>query len=159
IALRPGDADGFEEVADRLRDALSATAPGASFEFHQLLEDQLNDLSGATEPVQIEITGPDQTTLISLADSVTDQISKIPGIVDAFDGVTESNPTIRVSPKPSASLSIDDLSDGFAAAVGGIVATSIAAPGGAIPVRVGLAEPAAATALGDLDLPTPDGLQ
>jgi hypothetical protein len=90
---------------------------------------------------------------------VAEQISKIPGIVDAFDGVSESNPTIRVTPKPSAALTVDELSDGFAAAVGGIVATSIASAGGTIPVRVGLAEPAAATALADLALPTRDGLQ
>jgi len=90
---------------------------------------------------------------------VAGQISKIPGIVDAFDGVSESNPTIRVTPKPSAALTIDELSDGFAASVGGLVATSIATPGGTIPVRIGLAEPAAATALAALALPTRDGLQ
>jgi len=159
IALKPTGADSFEDVADRLRDALTTLAPGASFEFHQLLEDQLNDLSGATDPIQNELTGPDQATLIGIADGVAAQISKIPGIVDAFDGVSESNPTIRVTPKPSAALTIDELSDGFAASVGGVVATSIATPGGPIPVRVGLAEPAAATALADLALPTRDGLQ
>jgi multidrug efflux pump subunit AcrB len=137
IALSPAAADGFEDVADRLREALAQAAPGASFEFHQLLEDQLNDLSGVTEPIQIELTGPDQATLIGIADTVTDQIAKIPGIVDAFNGVTQGNQTIRVTPKPDATLTVDELSDAFAAAVGGIVATNL--PEGSMPGRNGCA--------------------
>ena len=159
ISLRADAADDYEDVADRLREAMSQAAPGASFEFHQLLEDQLNDLSGATEPIQIEVTGPDQATLIGIADGVTDQISKIPGIVDAFDGVTESNQTIRVAPKASSALTVDELSDAFAAAVGGTIATALPEGQGTIPVRVGLAEPTSTDLLAELDVPTKDGLQ
>ncbi len=151
----------YEVVADRLRESFEKAAPDANFEFHQLLEDQLNDLSGAPEPIQIEITGPDQDELIEIADGITDQIAKIPGIVDTFNGVTEANETIRVTPKEAgaATMTVDELSDALGAAVSGTVATQIRAGDGTVPVRVRLGEDQAADNLEAIQLPTKLGLQ
>src|SRR5262249_53671914 len=63
IALKPG-AEGYQAVTDRLRKGMEAAAPGTSFEFHQLLEDQINDLSGSPEAIQLLVSGPDQDKLI-----------------------------------------------------------------------------------------------
>jgi multidrug efflux pump subunit AcrB len=154
IWLKPGSS--FDRVAGRLRDAFEKAARHANFEFHQLLEDQLNDLSGAPEPIQIEITGPDQERLIAIAEGLTDQISKIPGIVDAFSGVASSNGTIRVEPKDA--MTVDELSDALGAALGGTVATQIRAGDGSVPVRVALAQDAASDNLESLEVPTKQGL-
>jgi CzcA family heavy metal efflux pump len=161
IWLKASGPDRYEAVADRLRKSFAKAAPGANFEFHQLLEDQLNDLSGAPEPIQIEVTGREQDKLIEIADGITAQISKIPGIVDAFDGVTAGNQTIRVTPKDAgaATMTVGELSDALGAAVGGTVATRIRAGDGTVPVRVGLAERPASDKLEAIEIPTREGLR
>ncbi|MGP6157551.1 MAG: efflux RND transporter permease subunit [Vulcanimicrobiaceae bacterium] len=158
VALREKGADPFEDVSDRLRDSLAKAVPGADFEFHQLLEDQINDLSGAPEPIQLAISGPDQATLIGIADSLTDRIGKIPGVVDPFDGVIDGNETIRVTPKANVpgALTLDALSDALGARIDGIVATELSDGDTTIPVRVSAAG-TTPRSLGRLAVPTASG--
>jgi multidrug efflux pump subunit AcrB len=77
----------FDDVSDGLRDSLQKAAPDATFEFHQLLEDQINDLSGAPEAIQLSVYGDDQQRLIAIASGLAAGLGKIPGVVDQFDGV------------------------------------------------------------------------
>ena len=44
--------------------------PAAQLDVHQILEDLIDDISGAPEPVEIVISGTDQATLARLADRV-----------------------------------------------------------------------------------------
>jgi multidrug efflux pump subunit AcrB len=156
VALR-GNADRFEDVSDRLRDALAKAAPGADFEFHQLLEDQINDLSGAPEPIQIAFSGPDQKKLMELSSTVTDRIGRIPGVVDPFDGVIESNQTIRIVPKTNepGDPSLGQLSESLGARIGGIVATELRDGDGRLPVRLTLSPQSGP--LAELVIPTGAG--
>jgi CzcA family heavy metal efflux pump len=158
VALRERGADGFGDVSDRLRDALAKAVPGADFEFHQLLEDQINDLSGAPEPIQLSVSGPDQATLIGIADDLTGRIGKVPGVVDPFDGVIDGNETIRVTPKTrgAGALTLGALSDAVSARVGGIVATELSDGDSTIPVRVSVSGPTP-RALERLAIPTAQG--
>jgi multidrug efflux pump subunit AcrB len=139
---------------------LTKAAPGAIFEFHQLLEDQLNDLSGAPEAIQLAVFGPGQDKLIAIADRLTDKIGKIPGVVDAFNGVVDGNQTIRVSPNTDGAtgLTIGQLSEGLGAGIGGIVATSMKYGESTIPIRVRLAGGAPETSLEHLTIPVNGGL-
>ncbi|HXQ41293.1 MAG TPA: efflux RND transporter permease subunit [Candidatus Udaeobacter sp.] len=144
VSLRESGTAKFEQVADRLRDAFDKAVPGADLEFHQLLEDQLNDLSGAPEPIQIEITGPDQARLISISHVLMHGLNRIDGLVDTFDGVVVDNQIVRVTLKPDdpAGMSAAELSDALGARIAGVVATRIRDGDTTIPVRVGVgAEP------------------
>jgi len=87
VALRDRSRARYDAVADRLRDALGGIAPAATFEFHQLLEDQINDLTGAPEPIQLSVYGDDPATLIGIAARLEHGLATVPGVVDAFDGV------------------------------------------------------------------------
>jgi len=138
VSLRESSKEKFDQVADRLRDAFDKSVPGADLEFHQLLEDQLNDLSGAPEPIQIEITGPDQARLISISHVLMHGLARIDGLVDTFDGVVVDNQTIRVAPKPDGKMSMDELSDALSARIAGVVAARIRDGDTTIPVRVGV---------------------
>jgi len=86
VSLKPGTR--FESVAGRLRLVLPAVAPNATFEFHQLLEDQINDLTGAPEPIQVAIYGPDQAKLMGLARTLASRIEKIRGVDDPLASLT-----------------------------------------------------------------------
>src|SRR5262249_3821586 len=152
--------DEFEEVADRIREEITKQAPGADFEFHQLLEDQLNDLSGAPEAIQLAVYGPDQDKLAAIADSLTGELEKVPGVVDTYDGVVDGNETIRVSPITDSpgGLSLGQLSQGLGAAIAGLPAGSVNYEGSSLPARVRLAGNAPGAALKDLVLPDQNGI-
>jgi multidrug efflux pump subunit AcrB len=95
VSLVPGAHVAFDDVSDHLRDALQKIAPDATFEFHQLLEDQINDLSGAPEAIQLSVYGDDQQTLIGIASGLADGLGKIHGVVDAYNGVAYGAGIVR----------------------------------------------------------------
>jgi multidrug efflux pump subunit AcrB len=138
VTLKP-HADSFNQVAERLRGAIGVAAPGAAIEIHQLLEDQINDLSGATEPVQLAVRGPSGPEIAKIASHLADDIDGLPGVVDTFDGVIWQPRIIRARPR------FGETADAFAAdlqaRVGGITATEIASGGAHIPVVVRVADP------------------
>jgi CzcA family heavy metal efflux pump len=162
IALVTGKRDSYDVVSDRLRDAITARLPVVSLDLHQLLEDQINDLSGAPEPVEIAITGPDQDHLIALASETADAIGKVPGIVDTNNGVVYDEPTLRFAPRSSRLAALGITPGDFAGAIGartqGSVAAEIPANETTTPVRVRVAGgPIDASSVGDLTLFTHSG--
>jgi CzcA family heavy metal efflux pump len=155
ISLKKSATVDFGDVSDRLREALSKAAPGASFEFHQLLEDQINDLSGAPEAIQLLVFGPEQEKLKAIADRLTEEIGKIPGVVDPFNGMVDGNQTIRVAPIAGGAgqPTLGQLSENLSAGIGGIPAGSMRYGDATIPVRIRLAADVANTPLEQLALP------
>jgi CzcA family heavy metal efflux pump len=143
VSLREGGRASYDAIAARLRDKLNAAVPAATLDFHQLLEDQINDLSGAPQPVEVSIAGPDQSMLISLADRTTASIAKVPGVVDPFDGVVYDDPALRIVPQAARlaalGLTRSDLADALGAGAQGNVATQVAGQFAQIPVRVNVA--------------------
>jgi len=131
---------GYEEISARLRDRLSAAVPAAQLDFHQILEDMINDLSGAPAPIEVELRGPDQPTLITLAGSVAGHLSKVKGITDVASGVIYDDPTLRVAPLPrqlaALGLNSADVGSALAATTQGTLATNLAGISTLVPVRV-----------------------
>jgi multidrug efflux pump subunit AcrB len=63
--------------------------PRLRVEFVQILSDVINDLAGAANPVEIKMFGADLGALEAYAKRLEPKISKIDGIEDYFDGVSE----------------------------------------------------------------------
>jgi len=144
IRLKPqAQRPSYEVVSDRLRDEFSAAVPAVQLDFHQILEDMINDMSGAPSPVQITIAGPDQQTLVNLATAVADKLGNVRGLTDAFSGVSYDDPTLRVNPNGSRlaalNISTNDLGSALEASSQGSVATNVPGTLNLIPVRVSLA--------------------
>jgi multidrug efflux pump subunit AcrB len=137
--LARANAPPFDTLAERLRKAALAENPNLYIEIHQLLEDQINDLSGAPEPVQVTVRGPDQSVLEQLADRIADRIDDVPGVVDTFDGIVYQARTIDASPLAPNAPDARDFADTLRARVGGLEAGDVAAPGGPLPAIVRLA--------------------
>jgi CzcA family heavy metal efflux pump len=144
VRLQPlGKRDSFEHVAGRLRDRLNAVVPAANLDVHQILEDIINDISGAPSPIEIELSGSDPLVLASAAQRLTDRISKVPGIADAFSGVVADDPTIRIRPNFSqlAQLGSDPsaLQSALNAGSQGSIAANVPQASMIVPVRLRVA--------------------
>jgi multidrug efflux pump subunit AcrB len=130
-------------ISDDLRSRLSAAMPAAKLNFHQILEDLINDLSGTPAPVEIVVSGERQDTLIRLADEITAKLRGVHGVVDAFNGVVYDAPVLRIAPLGSRlaalGLTPGDVAQSVSAASQGSVATQIPGMTNMIPVRVQIA--------------------
>jgi CzcA family heavy metal efflux pump len=144
VKLKPlGQRASFDAISDRLRDALGDAVPAAQLDVHQILEDLINDVTGAPAPIEIVVGGSDQSTLVRAATRVADEISSVPGVSDVFSGVNQDDPTLRVTPNfPRLAGSGTDpsaLAAALTAEAQGSVATDLPDPTMLVPVRVAVA--------------------
>jgi len=89
-----------DEIVDALRSEIEKRFPQAHAEFVKLLEDVINDLAGEPRPVEIKLFGNDLQVLQKTATELGDQVEKIPGIVEMYNGVSEGSPELvaRIDP-------------------------------------------------------------
>lgn len=144
VRLKPLDQRaGFEAIAGRLRDRLSATVPAARFDIHQILEDLINDISGAPAPVEVVLSGTDQATLARSATRLAGLVAQEPGLTDVASGIVASDPTLRIVPDFGGLARSDtttaDLTAQLAASTQGTIATQLTEPAMIVPVRVAVA--------------------
>ncbi len=141
VQLKPaGERAGYPEVSDRLRQELSDALPSAQLDFHQILEDMINDVSGAPAPLEIALEGPDQNTLVKYAGAIADKISSVKGVTDVFNGVVYTDPTVRVAPDARRLANLgwqqSSLADALTAQTQGSVAANLPGTFNLVPVRV-----------------------
>jgi multidrug efflux pump subunit AcrB len=144
VRLQPLDRRApFETVADGLRRRLGDAVPAADLDVHQILEDMIDDVSGAPAPIQIVVKGPDQRTLAAAATQLANRMQPLPGLRDVFPGVTYEDPVLRIEPRLAglgrAQSDVASLADAMTATVSGNVATALAQARGTTPVRVTVA--------------------
>jgi CzcA family heavy metal efflux pump len=91
------------EVMDEVRNRIKGSEPELDIELTQILQDNINDLSNAPEPIQIEVFSDDAQLLNQLGPRIGDAISKVPGVVDVEDGVenTISGPATNFQVEPA----------------------------------------------------------
>ena len=87
-----------EEVIDDIRKRVEATQPALQIDFGQVIGDMLGDLMASVQPIEIKIFGMNQVELNELAKQVADEIEKIDGIADVFNGITIAGPTVELIP-------------------------------------------------------------
>lgn len=129
VRLRRRRSRDIYAVIDDVRARILATVPGVTIEFSQLIQDQIGDLSGTPEPVEIKVFGSDQGAIEATARRVAAEMRQVPGLVDVFDGIVFSNPEEEVLVDEIAAerygLSAADVRDTLNAVVQGRVATSV----------------------------------
>ncbi|MBV8434175.1 MAG: efflux RND transporter permease subunit [Candidatus Eremiobacteraeota bacterium] len=141
VKLKPlGERASFDDVSDRLRDAMSAAVPAAQLDVHQILEDLINDVSGAPAPIQVVISGQDQERLVEYATRIADALGKVTTVADVFSGVNRDDPTVRVRPDTMrlarAGTDTGGLASALSAGAQGSVVTSLPQTAQLVPVRV-----------------------
>jgi CzcA family heavy metal efflux pump len=165
VSLVTGARPSYDVISGRIRDAIADAVPAANLDIHQLLEDQINDLSGAPQPIEVTISGPDSAQLGRIAASTATAIGHVPGVVDAFNGLTYDDPTLRFVPQgarlAALGLAPGDLGDALLAGTLGSANTFAPSAGSIapIPIRIRIAGSApAAGAVGAMPLYTAGGL-
>jgi CzcA family heavy metal efflux pump len=93
----------IDEVIADIRQQIKTTEPSLDVEFIQVLQDMIDDLSNAPQPIQIKLFGNDQALLAELGPRVADAIGKIKGVVDVQDGIanTISGPATNFQVNPT----------------------------------------------------------
>ena len=87
-----------EEVIDELRGKIEATQPALRIDFGQVIGDMLGDLMASTQPVEIKIFGDNQQILNNIAKQVANEIEKVKGTADVFNGITIAGPSVDIKP-------------------------------------------------------------
>jgi multidrug efflux pump subunit AcrB len=148
VKLKPGHKRTTDAVTAEVRGRIEAAEPALRVEFVGILSDLIGDLTSSPAPVEIKLFSEDAAALHRAAGLVEEAIKKVPGVVDAFNGVVVSGPavTFRVDPQRAARFGVTaaDVAGTVTTAMTGDPASAILQQGRLIIVRVVL--PAAARA-------------
>jgi CzcA family heavy metal efflux pump len=142
-----------EEVIAQLRHQFAEKFPMMRWEFPGILTDVVGDLQMTPDPIEIKLFSPDLKWLKQAAPRVEDEIKKIPGVVDTFDGLTKTGPSynLRVRSADAArfGLTAQDISDAASTALVGEISSSILQGDRIVNIRV-MAEPSSVNRLDTL---------
>jgi CzcA family heavy metal efflux pump len=83
-----------EDVISELRRRFNRELPGLNWEFPGILSDLIGDLMWAPQPVEVKLFSTDTEWLKKKAPEVEAQLKKVHGIVDTFNGLVYTGPTI-----------------------------------------------------------------
>jgi CzcA family heavy metal efflux pump len=130
VSLKPsGKRRPMQEIFDALREELEAEVPELETEFVPLIKDQISDLAGVEQPIEVKVFGPELATLRELAEQVGKVVEKVEGIVDVNTHVFLGNPDIVVRPDSiqtaRVGLSEFDVESQLNAALYGQVASTV----------------------------------
>jgi CzcA family heavy metal efflux pump len=96
VKLRKNRSRSTDDVISELRRRFNTELPGAEWEFPGILGDLIGDLMWAPEPIEVKLYSTDQAWLEAHAPDVAAQLEAIPGVVDVFDGLVYTGPTISL---------------------------------------------------------------
>ncbi len=145
VRLKSSRTRDINAVMDDIRTQVTAKYPAADVDFHQTLQDNIGDIAGNPNPVEIRIFGPDQAVLEDLATKVDAVLAKQPYIVGDLSGIVHSSPesvlNVNTSEAQRYGLTADDITQAVQAALQGVEPTQIQQGEQAVGVRVVLAHP------------------
>ena len=90
------------DIMEEVRGSVEKAVPRARAEFIQILSDVLDDLSGASSPMEIKLFGPDLAALEAYATALSDPIGKIDGLEDFYNGIAEPSAEMSMSVRSAA---------------------------------------------------------
>jgi CzcA family heavy metal efflux pump len=145
LKLRPDRKRSTEEVLSELRHRLNAALPDVIWEFPGILGDLIGDLMYAPQPIEVKLFSTDAAYLKEKAPQVAEQLGKIQGVVDVFDGLIYTGPTIsfrvRYIDAERFGLTADDIAAAVNTAMLGQTASTVLEGDRVVAIRV-KAEPA-----------------
>jgi len=142
VKLKPDRKRPTQDVISELRAKFNAGIPGAQWEFPGILNDLIGDLIGAPEPIEVKIFSTDAELLKKTGREVAEQLKQIKGVVDVFDGLVFTGPTLSVKVRSPGSqrfgLSAADVAAAVNTAMLGQRASSVLEGDRVVSIRVRL---------------------
>jgi len=140
VKLKTGRARRTEDVISELRRRFNEALPGVNWEFPGILGDLIGDLMWAPKPIEIKLFSTDTAFLKQQAPRVEEELKKIKGVVDSFDGLVYagSSLTLRVRPLDAQrfGLTADDVATAVNTAMLGATASTVLQGDRLVNVRV-----------------------
>jgi CzcA family heavy metal efflux pump len=128
------------QVIDDVRTRVGAALPRLRIEFVQILSDVINDLAGASRPVEIKLFGDRLDSLEAFAKGLAPDLDKVGGLEDLYDGVSEPSPEMLLKVDGAearrADLSPAQVGDAVNGALLGVMAGELRLDDRTIGVRV-----------------------
>jgi CzcA family heavy metal efflux pump len=153
VKLKPDRKHSTDEVIAGLRHTFNEQFPAFRWEFPGILTDVIGDLQMTPNPVEIKLFSPDLKWLQQVAPRVEEQIKTIPGVVDTFDGLKETGPSINFHVRPADAarfgLSVQDIAAAANTALLGQTASSVLEGDRTVNIRV-LANPSSVNRIATL---------
>jgi CzcA family heavy metal efflux pump len=163
VKLKPDHRRATEEVIAELRAKFHAAVPGVEWDFPGILSDLIGDLTWSPKPIEVKLFSSDLEFLKQKAPEIEAQLKEVNGVVDTFDGLVFTGPTIslRVRPRDAErfALSAVDVAAAVSTAMLGQRASSVLEGDRVVSIRV-LEEAAThdnLASLRELPLQAPDG--
>lgn len=102
-----------DEVVAELRKQLNTSVPGLHWEFAGILGDLIGDLTWSPRPIEIKLFSTDVEWLKQKAPQIEAELGKIEGVVDTFDGLETTGPSlslrVRYSDAQRFGLTVNDV--------------------------------------------------
>ncbi len=95
-----GQRPGVDEVMNRIGDEIAAQVPGVSPDLHQLIGDELGDMTGVPQPIDVRLAGTSFAALAAAAQRVAAAITPIKGVNSVVNGVTPAGDAIDITIDP-----------------------------------------------------------
>ena len=140
VKLKPDRTRSTQDVIAELRAKFNAAIPGAQWDFPGILTDLIGDLIGSPEPIEVKLFSTDVELLKKTARDVADQLKQVKGVVDVFDGLVFTGPTLSVKVRSLTSqrfgLSAADVATAVNTAMLGQRASSVLEGDRVVSIRV-----------------------
>ncbi|HUJ42083.1 MAG TPA: efflux RND transporter permease subunit [Opitutaceae bacterium] len=163
VKLKSDRRHSTQDVIAQLRHEFTVQFPRVRWEFPGILTDLIGDLQLTPNPIEIKLFSPDLAWLKRTAPRVAGEIKTVAGVVDTFDGLTETGPSInlrvRLADAQRFGLTVGDIADAVHTALFGQTASYVLEGDRVINIRV-LADPesvARSAALREMPLRTAGG--
>ena len=140
VKLRKSRTRSIEEVIDDVRTRVGTAQPSLRVDFGQLMMDVIGDLTNSPAPIEIKLFGENTAVLQEKAREVRQMIERIPGVVDTFDGIVISGPSLIVAVDPTraslAGFSPGDVREELEGVMAGLAGTKVQQGEKLIAIRV-----------------------
>jgi multidrug efflux pump subunit AcrB len=135
VKLKDGKRRNIDDIISDVRAKVTTEEPALDVEFTQVLQDMISDLTGAPQPIVVQLFSPDVDQLTAWAPRVADALGRIQinykkPVVDVEDGIdnTTSGPAVVFTVNPAtaakAGFTTDQLTTVAASIVDGEPATA-----------------------------------
>jgi len=129
-----------DQVISELRQRLNAAVPSLQWEFPGILSDLIGDLMWAPEPIEVKLYSTDIEFLKKKAPEIEAEIQKVKGVVDTFDGLMITGPSldlrVRSTDADRFGLTTDDVATAVETAMLGRTASVVLEGDRLIDIRV-----------------------